>query len=267
MLQEGQQSSFSQSRTEWELAVWEETGGEKEVYALDVDSSKNGKSFRFSDLGINTTIANYYDNALPLGTSASASGARPVTNASGIKQLRKKPLEIEMGQNVAGVMVDITDLDRVSEGPRVLLYGQENVPTAATFNGRTFGFSLRKKRLPLPINVYLEDFRMKMYPNSQIPKSYESTVKIKSDDGVDREVIISMNKPLRFADYTFFQSSYYIAPDGTEYSIFAVVKNIGRLLPYISSIVIFMGLLIHFLMMLIRKRKSDDNDSRNQDEV
>jgi cytochrome c biogenesis protein ResB len=259
MMQEGQQSSWSQSRTQWELAVWEETGGEKEVYAVDTDSSNSGKSFRFADLGIKVTLANYYPNALALGSSAAVSGSKPVTNASGIKQLRKKPPELEVTQNVAGVVLDVADIMGVSDGPRVLLYGQEKVPTAASFNGRTYGFSLRRQRLPLPLNIYLEDFRMKMYPNSTIPKSYESTVKIKSDDGVDREVVVSMNKPLRFADYTFFQSSYYIAPDGTEYSIFAVVKNIGRLMPYISSIIIFMGMLIHFLMMLIRRRDVGNN--------
>lgn len=101
----------------------------------------------------------------------------------------------------------------------------------------------------------LLDFNMTLYPNSGIPKSYESKVSIKTEDGLERDVLISMNKPLRYKDLTFFQSSYYIAPDGTEYTVLAVVKNFGRLLPYISSLWIFLGLIIHFIVRLLRGRK------------
>jgi hypothetical protein len=102
-----------------------------------------------------------------------------------------------------------------------------------------------------------------MYPNSNIPKSYESHVTIKAEGAVDRDVVISMNKPLRFKNYTFFQSSYYIAPDGSEHTVLAVVKNAGRLLPYYSSITIFLGLVIHFLMMLLRRRKTNRKPQKN----
>ena len=109
----------------------------------------------------------------------------------------------------------------------------------------------------LPLGMTLKDFKMKMYPNSNIPKSYESHVSIRAEDSVDRDVVISMNKPLRFKDYTFFQSSYFIGEDGSEYSILAVVKNAGRLVPYFSSITIFLGLVIHFMTMLLKRRQKN----------
>ena len=77
----------------------------------------------------------------------------------------------------------------------------------------------------------LKDFRVEFYPNSDIPKSYGSSVSIQAEGGVARDVKISMNKPLRFKNLTFFQSSYIIGRDGSEYTILAVVKNVGRLLP------------------------------------
>jgi hypothetical protein len=56
-----------------------------------------------------------------------------------------------------------------------------------------------------------------------------------------------MNNPLRYQGYTFFQASFSIDTDG-ERSTFAVVTNPGRLLPYISSLMVFGGMLLHFVL-------------------
>jgi hypothetical protein len=61
-----------------------------------------------------------------------------------------------------------------------------------------------------------------------------------------------MNKPFRYKDYTFFQSSYGIDSDGQEFSSFAVVKNAGRLVPYIASFLTTLGLIIHFIMQFLK---------------
>jgi hypothetical protein len=58
-----------------------------------------------------------------------------------------------------------------------------------------------------------------------------------------------MNEPLRHKGYTFFQSSFIEGPD-SETSVFAVVKNYGRLFPYISSIIMCVGLLFHLSQKL-----------------
>jgi hypothetical protein len=256
MMREGETSSWSMSRHLWEVAIWEETGAEKDVFAMDTTGMGPGDTFTLDDLGLQLTVHEYYANCTALTGALSSDNSKPVTNASGIKVLREMPNALEVAQNIAGMVLDVQGSAAGNNGPRVLLYGQDNNPTGIQVNGRTYGLSLRKKKLPLPLSIFLEDFRVKMYPNSDIPKSYESQVKIKGEGGVEREVLISMNKPLRFKDLTFFQSSYYIAPDGTEYSIFAVVKNFGRLLPYISSITIFLGLVIHFIMMMIRRKRN-----------
>ncbi len=156
---------------------------------------------------------------------------------------------MEPEANIPGIMLYSEDINK-----DIILYGGETIPTHVKIMGNDYHFSLRKLRKKLPIEVGLLDFRIKKYPGSEIVKSYESTVEIKHED-LKRELVISMNKPLRYKDYTFFQSSYQITPEGVEYSVFAVVKNSGRLLPYISSIVVFLGLLIHFILMLFRKRK------------
>jgi hypothetical protein len=242
MLKEGESSNMSSSRHLWELAAWELKSGDKDVYAVDTAGFSSGKTVRFDDLKLELAVKEYYKNC----------------SASGTGVLKDKPLAAEASENIAGGVFEITPYPGMNTGGKqeALLYGQDSRPAMITVDGRRLSFTLRRKKIALPLYLFLKDFRVKLYPNSTIPKSYESTVTINAEGGVARDVVISMNKPLRFEDYTFFQSSYHVARDGTEYTILAVVKNAGRLIPYIASITIFLGLVIHFLVMLFRRRRN-----------
>ena len=76
-------------------------------------------------------------------------------------------------------------------------------------------------------------------------KSYSSDV-ILIDGDISRPVLIQMNEPLRYMDYTFYQSSFNEGPN-VDTTILAVVKNYGRLFPYISSLTISLGILVHMI--------------------
>jgi cytochrome c biogenesis protein ResB len=255
MLREGESSAMSASRNQYELALWEAGPGDIDVYAIDTNGFEPGEVIRFDEMNLKLTIKEYYSNCLAYSGGTASGETEPVLNSSGIQLLKIKDLEAEASDNVVGGVFTVQSISGTGAPANLLLYGKDNMPTSVRNGNRTVSFLLRRKKVSLPLNMTLMDFKVKMYPNSSIPKSYESRVTIQSDSGMAREVVISMNKPLRFRDYTFFQSSYYIAQDGTEYTILAVVKNAGRLLPYISSITIFMGMLIHFLVMLVRRRK------------
>jgi hypothetical protein len=82
-------------------------------------------------------------------------------------------------------------------------------------------------------------------------KNYESTVHLEYE--VERDVRIFMNNPLRYDTFTFYQSSFSKTQAGGEISVFAVVDNSGRLIPYISSGIIFAGLLVHFIVMFVQR--------------
>ena len=58
-----------------------------------------------------------------------------------------------------------------------------------------------------------------------------------------------MNAPLRYKGYTLYQASFAELQDGREATVLAVVQNYGRLFPYISSIIMCIGVL---LQMIIR---------------
>ena len=81
-------------------------------------------------------------------------------------------------------------------------------------------------------------------------KNYSSDVHVYDEAGnLVRQQRISMNDPLRYNGETFYQSSF----DKTEKTtILQVVKNPGWLLPYISVIVVGLGLVLHFGIYLIQ---------------
>jgi hypothetical protein len=71
-----------------------------------------------------------------------------------------------------------------------------------------------------------------------------------------RETKISMNNPLRYAGLTFFQYQMTAGEMAQKRglrssSVFQVVHNPGWRTPYISCIMVGLGLMIQFLMHLI----------------
>ena len=87
-----------------------------------------------------------------------------------------------------------------------------------------------------------------MHPGTNIAKSYSSEINL-IEDKISRRVLIKMNEPLRHGGYTFYQASFVDGLD-RETSVLASVKNYGRLFPYISSIIMSIGLLMHLLINL-----------------
>ncbi len=103
----------------------------------------------------------------------------------------------------------------------------------------------------LPFEIKLNNFQRDVYPGSTIPKEYESRVTI-IDGDVTWPAIISMNEPLRYKGYTFYQNSTAISADGVPISILSVVVNKGLIFPYISGVLLAIGLITH---ILIRRKK------------
>jgi hypothetical protein len=123
-------------------------------------------------------------------------------------------------------------------------------PQSLEHDGHTYALSLRSRRQSLPFAVTLEKFRHDTYPGTDIPKNFSSLVHIsRPATGEERDVLISMNHPLRYAGKTFYQQSF--GKDDTL-SILQVVENPGWLLPYASCVLVAAGLLFHFGLSLRR---------------
>ncbi|MBI2336157.1 MAG: cytochrome c biogenesis protein ResB [Deltaproteobacteria bacterium] len=170
--------------------------------------------------------------------------------------LASLPLDKEDERNRAGIFFKIDGADTLTNGTYALL---EFMPVAQTLRvgGKIYELEIRRARTYLPFRIHLIDFEKQIYPGTNKARSYKSVVTL-IDEGIQQRSVIQMNQPLRYKNYTFFQASF-IEGDGQETTVLAVVKNVGRLFPYISSLIMCIGLLVHLLIQvpkLIFKAKS-----------
>ena len=164
----------------------------------------------------------------------------------------------EYSLNKSGVTFKINNSEnKEAEGIYSLILDQPVIQTIE-INNIEYILLLRRERTYLPFYIQLNEFKKELYPGTDVPKSYSSDVNLISD-GLSRHVLIQMNEPLRYKGYTFYQSSFIEGPI-KDTTVLAAVKNYGRLFPYISSLIIALGLLIHIIMRLtgqIRIKKMD----------
>ncbi len=248
-LLEGESTKVSLSYHDWEVAIWKNTkDAHKKVYAVDLTRAQALTNFELTDLGFAVIVDEYHKNALALKNEDEK--YKDAKNESGIKSLKSAAFNIEPEKNIPGGVFTI-----ISEGDKqkVLLYGAEIKPTRLRIGNDVYSFQLQRKHFQLPFMITLKKFEMEKYPGTEIAKSYQSLVEI-THQNLDREVLIYMNHPLRHKDFTLYQASYSIDDKGRFHSTLAVVENAGRILPYVSSLITFLGLAIHFLMVAFKRR-------------
>jgi hypothetical protein len=116
-----------------------------------------------------------------------------------------------------------------------------------------YAIGLRFKKTYLPFTLELLEFTHERYPGTNIPSNFASRVRLTHPEkGEDREVRIFMNHPLRYEGLTFYQASF--AKQDTA-SMFQVVRNPGRLLPYIACTLVSIGMLYQFGWVLARSMR------------
>ena len=122
-------------------------------------------------------------------------------------------------------------------------------------NNHTYSLVLRQRRFYKQFALTLLHFAHDRYAGTDIPKNFSSRVRlIDFERNENREVLISMNDPLRYRGYTFYQSGF---DNNDKTSILQVVKNPAMLMPYIACGLVALGLLMQFSMHLfgfVKKR-------------
>ena len=139
------------------------------------------------------------------------------------------------------------------------------VPQTISAGEKKFTFTMRPARVHFPFSLTLLKATHTVYPGTDIPKDFRSRVRIDNpQSGEKREVEISMNHPLRYGGYTYYQ--YQMDAGQTAQmagrvptSVLQVVRNPSWLTPYIGCAMVGVGLIIQFLYHLIgfvSKRKA-----------
>jgi len=247
----GEVSDEFVSSTSWELAVKKAgaTGEflipEERLHDLDDGDSA---VFRSSELPFELALTDFHVNCEPTVSRAES----PLPLQVGEFRLKGLPRDKEAVGNVRGVHLSVRE---AGSERKAILWGGTTMPYVfTTGEGERWAVELRRVHRSLPFQIRLEEFRREVYPGTGMPKAFESDV-LKIEDGVSHPVKISMNEPLRHRGYTLYQSSYQEPSrrsGGRWLSTFAVARNPADNLPLIATIIISLGMLVHFLVKLIR---------------
>jgi len=258
-LEEGGTMHYSESYRNNELAILDTTNPEfNEVVAIPEAVLSDGGSLQHPKLPFQIRIRDYHPNAA-LQMRDQVPGAAPALATAGIgPRVAVAPLRLTYKQD-----------ERNAPAAHIEFVGPEgtlgtwlvspllSAPQKFDYAGRTWELTLRFKRYYHPFAITLLDFAHDKYPGTEIPKNFSSRIRLKTDDGRgDREVLIYMNNPLRHAGLTFYQASF---EKGDTVSILQVVRNPGWVLPYVSCVMMGLGLLVQFgihLFGFVRKRSA-----------
>ncbi len=256
-IKEGQKAHQSRAYANWELALWEQKDDVRQVRAIDLkDLIAHNEVFFEDHPGVVTPLrlelSLHYANALAYAKGPRMQDAA-YRNGSGIIYIEAQALSKEKEENIPGILLNLIQTDEQKE--TLLLYGTEMKATPLKLFGRDFWIQLRHKRYGLPLSIELKDVIQELYPGTDTPSHYESQI-IVDDAHVKRDVYISMNQPFRYDKYTFFQASYAVNTKGEELSTFTVSYNPVRLLPYVASLLVVLGLFLNFCAQLWRRRSS-----------
>ncbi len=246
MIKEGDKSSTFRDYHKLQLSLVDESQPNRDLVTAinDVLLFKGSLIDKLSFEG-SIKIKEFYRNCDPIRKKGV--GGDDLKGLSKNFSLIPLPLDKEDERNRAGMVLELSGMHEEVNGIYTLLEEMEPHQHFSV-NGKQWRMELEHKRYKLPFEVELTDFEKKVYPGTTMAKSYKSDV-IVHDGGASRKGIVEMNAPMRLHGYTFFQSSFTQGPDG-EATVFSVVKNFGRMYPYIASIIICIGLMIHCFLLL-----------------
>jgi hypothetical protein len=252
-IEQGQTLNYVESPRELELALTDVTDpAYDDVYGIPDSLLERSENIAVPGKPVSIRVKAYYRNADLMNR---AEGDPPSIATTGVgtqvtvRELPPVTSDDEMNRGAAFV-------EPVAGGHSYgtfLVSSGLGAPQTFTHEGRTYSLALRPRREYLPYAVTLKQFRHDVYPGTDIPKNFSSLVHIENPSrGEARDVLIYMNQPLRYLGKTFYQASF---GKGDTLSVLQVVQNPGWLLPYISCVLVTLGLIIHFAISLRRSLK------------
>ena len=248
-IEEGQTVNYVESPREYELAVVDVTDPtHDDVYGVP-ETLLTGDEVAVTGTPLVLKVKRYFRNAA-LSMRQPGDPPSPVTSGmgGGVTVRELAPVVSDDDVNRAAAIVEPVAGGR-SYGSWLVSAGL-GARQQFTHEGRTYVLVMRPKRTYLPYSLTLKKFSHDRYPGTDIPKNFSSLVTLENKaKGERREVLIYMNQPLRYDGKAFYQASF---GKGDTLSILQVVENPGWLLPYISCVLVTLGLIVHFAIALRR---------------
>ena len=259
-LDQGQTRNYSESFRNIELAITDTTDPKADqVVSIPERPLARLETVQHPRLPFRVAVKTFLPNStLQLrAPNAAADPAAPATQGVGPQILATlKPLTYKADErNLPSAFVELIGPDGLIGTWLVSPLLEE--PQAFAFAGRTYKMALRFARHYKPFSLTLLKFSHDRYAGTDIPKNFSSRIRLNTPDGRDdREVLIYMNNPLRYAGLTFYQAGF---ENNDTTTVLQVVRNPSWLIPYIACAVMTLGLLLQFglhLTAFFAKRRS-----------
>ena len=196
-------------------------------------------------------VKNYWANSDILKNNVDGAVPTGATDGIGAEVFVKgKPVTAKMDErNLPAAVVELTaDGKRLGSWLVSPLLRRQTL----THDNKEYEIGFRFTRHYMPFSLALVDAKHDVYDGTDIPKNYSSRVIIDNPATREqREVDIRMNEPLRYGGLTFFQFQMSTNRVGPLSSTLQVVRNPSWLTPYISCVMVGLGLAVQFLTHLI----------------
>lgn len=259
---EGETEDHSSDTRTPEIAVIDANDPQQDrVVAIPRSFIRVGNTIQHPDLPFDIEVLSYYVNAklrdLKPGekTFATAgSGLRhaveekpPVNGVDGSGEVDHPAAYLRLKKKGSTEVLG-TYLTAVSLHPRL------EFPESITVDNKNYKFLMRFEHIYRPYTIRLNEFRHDTYPGTTVAKDFTSQVTIVDPEKhEEREARIWMNNPLRYRGETFYQSEWGIDPiSRKKMTILQVVSNTGWMIPYVSCMIVVVGMVYQFGLSLLR---------------
>ena len=154
-------------------------------------------------------------------------------------QRKVEPIEPVRKNRIPAVLLAV----RTPAGPQEV-WVQKYSPRLITAGKETYRLLYQNKQIPLGFSVMLKDFRIGHYPGTMRPRSFESHIDIiNPHDGRRSSHVVSMNHPVTFGGYTFYQSSYR-GQGSRMVSVLSVSRDPGQPVAFAGYLGLMGGMLL-----------------------
>ena len=261
-IRNGETKNYSEASMAFELAVIDTTDpASDQVVAIPSHQLQKHREIGHADLPFVVRVKSFFGNSSLTEKAADGYTAAEVTAGLGAKPgpgIWWRELPHVTAMNERDMPSGIVELYAPSGSlGTYLVSGFLSRPQELNYNGRTYQLVLRSARYYKPFNLHLVEFKHDRYAGTDIPKNFSSRVRLqRPDTGEDREVLIYMNNPLRYAGETYYQASFDPDDQGT---VLQVVRNPSWLTPYFACVMVAVGMVLQFTTHLVRfasKRKN-----------
>ncbi len=273
-VREGESSCYIEKPEHWELAVVNVSDPERhQVFAIpDNLLRKSGRRISHESLPFELIVVQWLPDSTISPADNDAVDTNPATAGAGLKYIARPSSAATtpaagIMQPVPSIYIRVTIGDQpldtfllshyFDRGESIAVGGAEGTGVSgggveSGGGGERVGWDwrlqLRPERIYKSYTIHLLDFERQLYEGTTRPKSFISRIRL-VDPGYheDREVLIAMNRPLRYRGDTLYQYSYDQDEKGTR---LLVVSNPARLVPYAATVIVSLAMPMLFLVQM-----------------